>query len=374
MTTRLRPRRDLPGSTCHKLPVETERAADAALGRPGARPRRRRYRLREPPSDALSRRRALHVGAVARPAAPWAASRSIVSAMARGDRPDEFVGAAFVYTRQTLDAARISTPACSRPVSGFGEDPATGSAVAAFAGAIARFDDLAPGEHILASSRAIEMGRPSIIELGMTIEGVALDLGDHRRRHAVIVGEGMPSCLRARSRSRRLRRSIACSSRAPGRSRRRTEQRSRQHWARLKSAKPAIFNGQVLLLHRWSVDHDAFLGRLSPDGLCKLHRLSRLRLSLTARSATASPWRPCKRRMVHSCSARWAPHTANAGAIYFAAGTPDPKDIVGDRVDLSRSVLRELAEETGVDRQRSSKLIRTGQWSRKGRELPSCDA
>jgi hypothetical protein len=40
-------------------------------------------------------------------------------------------------------------------------------------------------------------------------------------------------------------------------------------------------------------------------------------------------------------------HTAVAGKIYFAAGTPDPSDIVGDHVDLPGSVNREMKEETG---------------------------
>ena len=72
---------------------------------------------------------------------------------------------------------------------GIVEDPATGSAAASFAGVVMTFDPPGDGEHMLMIEQGVEMGRPSLISLGLEIEGGALRAATVGGS-AVIVSEG----------------------------------------------------------------------------------------------------------------------------------------------------------------------------------------
>jgi trans-2,3-dihydro-3-hydroxyanthranilate isomerase len=76
------------------------------------------------------------------------------------------------------------------PGLGIAEDPATGSAVACLAGALADHDGLADGTHEFVIEQGVEMGRASCIELQVMIEGGKL-AGAEIGGAAVVVAEGV---------------------------------------------------------------------------------------------------------------------------------------------------------------------------------------
>ena len=120
------------------------------------------------------------------------------------------------------------------------------------------------------------------------------------------------------------------------------------HFATLRRAKPEIWNGRVLLMKDAAIGDGVLHGTYFETGF-----------------ADFMAWRDWDfpDRAVRNCFSMGAlrgsdggfllgvmsAFTANAGRIYFPAGTPEPADIVGGTVDLLGSVLRELQEETGLD-------------------------
>ena len=109
-------------------------------------------------------------------------------------RPDLFADAfapaeaahAYLYTRGTNDdfEARMFAPTL-----GVFEDPATGAAAAALAGALMQFEDIPDGHHALTILQGAALGRPSTIVLSLDVEDGRLTeaaIGGS----AVIVAEG----------------------------------------------------------------------------------------------------------------------------------------------------------------------------------------
>lgn len=119
------------------------------------------------------------------------------------------------------------------------------------------------------------------------------------------------------------------------------------HFAALRRSNPTLWNGRVLMLYEHAIRGAVFHGAY-----------------LETDFASMLAWRhwDFPDANVKNCFAMGAlqasddafllgvmgAHTSSPGMIYFPAGLPDLSDIDGPRVDLARSVMREIGEETGL--------------------------
>jgi trans-2,3-dihydro-3-hydroxyanthranilate isomerase len=97
---------------------------------------------------------------------------------------------AYLYCGEVSEGGHDFHARMFAPGLGVPEDPATGSAAAAFAGLLATQGHYADGDHTVTIEQGYEMGRPSLMELNFTMRGgtlAAASVGGG----AVVVTEGM---------------------------------------------------------------------------------------------------------------------------------------------------------------------------------------
>ena len=120
------------------------------------------------------------------------------------------------------------------------------------------------------------------------------------------------------------------------------------HWALRRAQKPGLFDGRVLLSHRLAVEGDTLVGACFETGYKGF--LSWRDFGFPGSRVVNCFAMPALRSADGAfLLGEMSPATANAGQLYFPAGTPEPADVGADgRVDYEGSILRELEEETGL--------------------------
>jgi 8-oxo-dGTP pyrophosphatase MutT (NUDIX family) len=119
------------------------------------------------------------------------------------------------------------------------------------------------------------------------------------------------------------------------------------NWLAETAKKPALFNGEVMFFSsiRWRDN------RL--DARCHAIRFATFMHWRRTRSDPSAEHLYAHAMPVSADGAlvaiRMAPHTANAGRVYFAAGSFDRDDLHGGRLDIAFNMAREVREETGID-------------------------
>jgi 8-oxo-dGTP pyrophosphatase MutT (NUDIX family) len=136
-----------------------------------------------------------------------------------------------------------------------------------------------------------------------------------------------------------------------------------RHWEREKAANPALFNGRMVLPFKASIERGALRGVTRPIDFStflfwrrKADNAGGIHIFAHAVPVT---------RDGAIVAVRMAPHTANPGRVYCAAGSFEPDDFVDGRMDFERNAHREVLEETGIDlgqvrREEGYGILRTG--------------
>ena len=120
-----------------------------------------------------------------------------------------------------------------------------------------------------------------------------------------------------------------------------------EDWEREVALNPALFDGKIVLLAELVYRSGMLVGR------CHGTRFSAFLYWRSNRALSNAEHAFAHAALVSSDGAliaiRMGAHTANAGRVYFAAGSFEPTDFVDGKADLAGNMAREVREETGLN-------------------------
>lgn len=122
------------------------------------------------------------------------------------------------------------------------------------------------------------------------------------------------------------------------------------HWEQARLAKPGYFDGPVFMLGDWCMADGALEGQFTPT---RFRNYLFWRESGYPQAGVSDGFGTALILSAegHVVLGRQRAGNLNGGLAYMPSGFIDPRDVGSDGlIDIDRSVARELAEETGLDR------------------------
>ncbi|EHK56027.1 hypothetical protein [Allomesorhizobium alhagi] len=120
-----------------------------------------------------------------------------------------------------------------------------------------------------------------------------------------------------------------------------------ENWRVETQANPSLFDGTVVLLSRLAYDGGRFEGRCHAVRYATFMHWRRERTNTAAGHVFAHAMLVSRDNAL--VAIRMATNTVNAGRVYFAAGSFEPVDFADGAADVDFNMIREVAEETGLD-------------------------
>lgn len=119
------------------------------------------------------------------------------------------------------------------------------------------------------------------------------------------------------------------------------------NWEAERERRPRLFDGEMILLASAGYRDGQIEGRCHPIRFATFLHWRRNREASAGFHVFASAMPVTTDGAL--LAIRMGPHTANAGRVYFAAGSFERQDFADGLVDVDYNIRREVAEETGFD-------------------------